>query len=84
MGANMKIKEGIFEKRSGEVVSTVDIGAIVRRGPNWIYNNQDDNGIETIICPVKDYDKWVSVKWQNGSQNGYRIGYKNKFDLVYA
>lgn len=58
-------------------------GMRVKRGPDWIWGNQDDNGIGTIISSVtENYCGyiWIDVNWDNHRQNSYRIG-PNKFDL---
>lgn len=65
-----------------KIVTTPHIGAIVVRGKDWDYGNQDGNGVGTII--EKGDKDWVRVKWDNKvSKNCYRIGYTGKYDLYY-
>ena len=60
-------------------------GTKVRRGPDWKWNDQDDNGIGIVVGTV-DIPGWVAVKWEkNDKKNNYRIGAeKGKFDIGVA
>lgn len=80
----MKIKEGIFTGNSDEIVTTVDIGAIVRRGPDWEFGNQGGGGCGTIISSLGDEKGWVNVKWDNGDCNCYSIVKRDGYHLIYA
>lgn len=68
---------------SGIMVTTVDEGAKVVRGRDWDWGDQGLNCIGTIIGG-KGAKGWVRVKWTNGTENCYRIGNQNKYDLYYA
>jgi hypothetical protein len=64
------------------IVTSVDVGAKVVKGRDWEWGNQDGiNGIGTILGLSSQ--GWVTVKWNNGDQNSYRIGAGNKYDLYY-
>ena len=64
------------------IVTTPHIGARVVRGRNWDWNNQDGNGVGTII--ENGNEGWAKVKWDNKiCENSYRIGAYGKYDLYY-
>ena len=56
-------------------------GTKVRLGPDWKWNDQDGNGIGTVMGPGKPV--WVIVQWEhNDEQIQYRSGANNgKFDI---
>ena len=58
------------------------VGKKCVRGPDWKWNDQDGgDGSEGRVTQVKS-NGWVKVKWiNNRSENKYRWGYENKFDL---
>lgn len=78
----MKIKDGIFVGNSGQIVTTVDIGAIVKRGPDWKWDNQDGHGYGKIAS--ESLPGWVMVYWDCGKSNAYRIGDEGAYDLCYV
>ncbi|XP_062569343.1 uncharacterized protein LOC134231395 [Saccostrea cucullata] len=41
------------------------LGSRVKRGPDWVWDNQDNNGPGTVIG--HDKDKFVHVEWDTGS-----------------
>ncbi|XP_061168833.1 uncharacterized protein LOC133178087 [Saccostrea echinata] len=49
----------------------IAVGCVVKRGPDWIWGNQD-GGIGNI----------GAVRWPNGNKSNYRFGYDGKFDIV--
>lgn len=63
-------------------------GAKVKRGPDWDWGDQDGTGTGSAV----DFDNWedsrmrngLSIKWANGKQNSYRVGYRGKLDLIYV
>ena len=57
----------------------VVIGMRVVRGPNWKWGDQDGNGGGTIVSNAGD--GWVTVLWDNGTKDGYRVGADGGFDL---
>ncbi|XP_053389707.1 uncharacterized protein LOC128552690, partial [Mercenaria mercenaria] len=64
-----------------------EIGKRVRRGRNWMWGDQDSNGVGTIIghSPDKTNQLWVLVEWDaEGKQNAYRWGHgsSKKSDLM--
>jgi len=73
-----------------ELVKTKDIGKRVRRNPDicWEWSDQDHkNGqsCDGVIVKGTTSEDWVSVNWDNGSTQAYRIGgVKGIYDLVYA
>lgn len=57
-------------------------GLRVVRGPNWIYGNVDGGeGHVGTVTDVHDGHKKVTVLWDNGSENIYRTGQDDAFDL---
>ncbi|XP_060066448.1 E3 ubiquitin-protein ligase MIB2-like [Ylistrum balloti] len=67
------IAKGVFE------------GARVSRGPDWMWEAQDGNGMGKVIAVVNfslDTDRdAVEVTWDIGQTNVYRHGYDGKLDL---
>ncbi len=59
-------------------------GMRVVRGPDWKWNDQDQNGPGTVTqgSGESSSDDWIRVRWDHGSSNGYRWGAENCFDLV--
>jgi hypothetical protein len=59
-------------------------GMRVIRGPDWKWNDQDQNGPGTVTqgSGESSSEDWVRVKWDHGSQNGYRWGAENCYDLL--
>ena len=63
------------------IVTSSDVGAKVVRGRDWSWGDQDKNGVGTILGLSSQ--GWVTVKWNNGDENSYRIGVEGKYDLYY-
>lgn len=64
-------------------------GIRVVRGPNWIWQNQDDGeGHTGTVCDVDRYgsthspEKTVVVNWDSGHRTNYRVGYQGQYDLI--
>ena len=59
-------------------------GMRVVRGPDWKWNDQDQNGPGTVTqgSGESSSEDWVRVKWDHGSSNGYRWGAENCYDLL--
>ncbi|XP_062614449.1 uncharacterized protein LOC134276185 [Saccostrea cucullata] len=59
----------------------IGTGCLVKRGPDWEWDNQDggEGNIGSVIRVRSNAT--VNVKWSNGSVSNYRFGYKEKFDL---
>lgn len=63
----------------------VYIGVEVVRGPDWKYSDQDGGeGNIGIVTQMHGIPGAVYVKWRNGYETGYCIGYDNKYDLIFA
>lgn len=64
--------------------SLLSPGTFVRRGPNWVYGNQDHdpsgNPVLGIVVGADDQG-YVSVLWENGTKQRYRWG-NGSYDLV--
>lgn len=60
-------------------------GARVSRGPDWMWDEQDGDGIGKVISVVNfslDTDRdAMEVTWDTGATNVYRHGYDGKLDL---
>lgn len=82
--------EHINEKKEG-VVTTNDIGARVKRGKDWEWDDQDKGAVYGTIETTKECDLeegWVWVNWYDAEgdviySNEYRIGDEDKYDLYY-
>lgn len=55
-------------------------GVRVKRGPDWKWGDQDGNGLGTVTTEITS-TSWISVKWDNGHTNSYRVGHQDKCDL---
>lgn len=66
--------------RSDLKTSDFVVGAHVQRGPDWNWENQDDGGAGTVTGYRAD--GWAIVKWDTGTENAYRIGQENAYDLI--
>ncbi|XP_055385955.1 E3 ubiquitin-protein ligase MIB2 [Condylostylus longicornis] len=67
----------------------VQPGIRVVRGPDWIWQNQDDGeGHVGTVCEIGRYgsahspEKTVVVNWDSGPRTNYRIGYQGQYDLI--
>ena len=54
------------------------VGDRVVRGPDWEWGDQDGHGPGTVVprrgVGMESGSVWVSVDWDNGHRNGYRVG----------
>ncbi|XP_061388024.1 E3 ubiquitin-protein ligase MIB2-like, partial [Musca vetustissima] len=64
-------------------------GIRVVRGPNWIWQNQDEGeGHVGTVCEigrlgsVHSPENTVVVNWDSGHRTNYRVGYQNQYDLI--
>ncbi|XP_061172146.1 uncharacterized protein LOC133181616 [Saccostrea echinata] len=65
-----------------EKYSTIPrLGTRVRRGPHWSCQNQDSEGIGTLVGHT-DKAGSVLVEWDNGHRGVYKYGIKNMYDIV--
>ena len=60
----------------------VKTGDKVIKGKDWCWGSQDGNSKFGVTKVIKDRS-WVSVSWENGQQNTYRIGDEGCFDLYF-
>lgn len=66
-------------------IENAEVGAMVRRGPNWCWSDQDGGKNGTgVITKVLKMHKLASVRWQHGAENKYRIGRDDKHDLEFT
>ena len=77
----------VLRSRTDEaVVRSVEIGVKVRRGPDWVYGNQN-GGADATGHTIKGADVagWVCVRWKDDTtDNVYRVGADGKHDLATA
>lgn len=86
----MKIQDDIIHTLNTSGVVTMDnvfIGAIVRRGPDWKWDDQD--GLRKgIVVSIERFNKrWVQVSWGDTLSTygySYRVGAENSYDLIFA
>ncbi|CAK9072411.1 E3 ubiquitin-protein ligase MIB1 (DAPK-interacting protein 1) (DIP-1) (Mind bomb homolog 1) (RING-type E3 ubiquitin transferase MIB1) [Durusdinium trenchii] len=52
------------------------------RGPDWQWGNQDGRGPGTTEADPEQSAGWVTVRWEDGSTNSYRVGAEGGYDLV--
>ncbi|XP_067621868.1 E3 ubiquitin-protein ligase MIB2 [Eurosta solidaginis] len=64
-------------------------GIRVVRGPNWIWQSQDDGeGHVGTVCEIgrsgstHSPENTVVVNWDSGHRTNYRVGYQNQYDLI--
>ncbi|XP_018803462.1 PREDICTED: E3 ubiquitin-protein ligase MIB2 [Bactrocera latifrons] len=64
-------------------------GIRVVRGPNWIWQNQDNGeGHVGTVCEIgrsgstHSPENTVVVNWDSGHRTNYRVGYQNQYDLI--
>lgn len=64
-------------------------GIRVVRGPNWIWQNQDEGeGHVGTVCEIgrsgsiHSPENTVVVNWDSGHRTNYRVGYQNQYDLI--
>jgi hypothetical protein len=73
----MRIEESIITtlKSHDEIVTTANVyvGARVKRGPDWEWDNQDRRGEGTVLS-FDQYTAWATVRWDNFYEDEYRIG----------
>ena len=84
--SDMALMAGVLEEDDKKVKArTVQLHAIVRRGLDWCWANQD-GGPKLLgkILKIEKDDGWVLVRWYAGGENAYRAGYDDKYDLVLA
>lgn len=83
----MKIKAEI-EATLPNTPVTMDnayVGAKVMRGPDWKYDNQDGGaGNVGVIKKFNSVMGVVTVAWPNSYEDGYCIGYRGEYDLIFA
>ncbi|XP_055895870.1 uncharacterized protein LOC106054167 isoform X2 [Biomphalaria glabrata] len=74
-----------FEKVSNdEDTVTIVPGLRVVRGPDWAWGNQDggEGHLGTVVVERSgSCGKWISVIWDNGSENCYTADTKSAYDL---
>ncbi len=83
----MRIQEDIAQTLKPAEIVTLDnlvIGARVRRGPDWEWGTQDNNGEGLIRREVDRFPGWVEVIWGGVCAFTYRIGAEDKYDLEYV
>ncbi|GAB1603386.1 uncharacterized protein LOC115216771 [Argonauta hians] len=68
---------------SVEFINNLKPGVRVKRGPHWKWGNQD-GGIHSLgtVVDKRTANGWVSVRWDNGHSNLYRVGFQNSCDLI--
>jgi len=71
--------------------ATLKVGLRVKRGQDWEWNDEDGNGLGTVMQDICGWSinmgcgQLWSVKWDNnGSTDYYRVGYQGKYDLKTA
>ncbi|XP_061168839.1 uncharacterized protein LOC133178095 [Saccostrea echinata] len=61
------------------------LGSRVKRGPDWMWKNQDQRGPGTVVAHSDDAG-WLIVHWDIGTSASYRYGTttaeKDKYDIV--
>ncbi|XP_061173665.1 uncharacterized protein LOC133182836 [Saccostrea echinata] len=63
---------GGFDSSSIETKEMPPIGSRVRRGPDWRWENQDDNLPGTVVAHKSR--GYLTVEWDNGNRGKYRYG----------
>ncbi|OWF46887.1 HERC2-like protein 3 [Mizuhopecten yessoensis] len=64
---------------SGMEDGPIPVGTRVRRGRDWVWDDQDDNMAGTVIGHKQR--GLVAVEWDSGRKGKYRMGSEDSFDL---
>ena len=82
----MKISKEIEVTLPNEVVTEYNahVGCKVMRGPDWGYNDYDGGAGSIGIIHSVLIGGWVLVQWSNNKHATYRIGYRDKYDLIFT
>ncbi|KAJ8302319.1 hypothetical protein KUTeg_021306 [Tegillarca granosa] len=93
LGDDLSEKDFDFVVSMAELATTVEgpqykefdtnmlpIGTRVRRGPDWKYGDQDENGVGTIISHSEN--KWLWVQWDHGGINIYPYNDSTGYSIV--
>jgi len=64
------------------VLTEKKIGVQVRRGPDWVWENQDGGDGQLGITENHSEDGWVQVRWATGECGVYRVGLEGRYDLL--
>eukprot|EP00051_Salpingoeca_urceolata_P006568 m.86770 g.86770 ORF g.86770 m.86770 type:complete len:2399 (+) comp14887_c1_seq1:143-7339(+) len=64
-----------------EFSRTLTAGQRIVRGPDWKWGRQDGKPPGAGTVQGSPRDGWVDVLWDHGTQNSYRMGAEDKFDL---
>ncbi|XP_052794664.1 uncharacterized protein LOC128227831 [Mya arenaria] len=67
-------------KNQGGEQAVMSIGALVVRGPDWRWGEQDGREGNTGVV-LKIEKSVLHVIWQHGGQGNYRYGYSKKYDV---
>eukprot|EP00662_Eupelagonemidae_sp_cell21_P019080 gene19080-24533_t len=57
----------------------MSVGRRVRRGPDWMWGDQDARSVGTVT--EVHSNKWVRVQWGQGNDDNYRWGAEGAYDL---
>ena len=60
----------------------VKTGDKVVKGKHWRWGDQGGYSRYGVIKYIKN-NNWISVKWENGEINSYRIGAEGCYDLYF-
>ena len=60
----------------------VKTGDKVIKGKDWRWDSQGGNSKFGVIEVIENHN-WVSVRWEDGDRNSYRIGAEGCFDLYF-
>jgi len=73
-------------KAAGAVVLTTALlkeGVRVKRGPGWMWDDQDGHGEGVVVGSALSGCGWARVKWDcSGKMNNYRLGPEGAHDLL--
>ncbi|GAB1603387.1 hypothetical protein Ahia01_000620000 [Argonauta hians] len=68
---------------SDEILQKLKPGVRVTRGPHWKWNNQDGGpgSLGTVKSQIST-SGWITVLWDVGHKNQYRVGHQGMCDLA--
>lgn len=82
----------LYRELSGpKLAAKMTNGRRVKRGRDWKWGDQDASGYgtvdESLKIPLKETwngigNGWITVRWDNGSGNHYRMGAEDSYDLA--
>ncbi|CAE7662322.1 Ufd4 [Symbiodinium pilosum] len=69
------------DEPESRILKAATLDVRVRRGPDWKWHNQDEEGLGMTVDGTDRAPGWVIVEWDHGLRAKYRVGAEGKYDL---